>query len=543
MRTRRLTRPFSLALLALALACNNILGLNDFEPLAARGTAGVDGVGASADHSTAAGAASCDSNAQCRELAAQTAGAAGGASDVSVCVKPEHRCVRLQSEDCDVVAGEPIDDTAILIGTLFSTKGAQAATNLPRQQSATLAIEEINRAGGVPGATGERPRPLVVVSCDESVNLLRAGNHLANELHVPAIIGPNTSQDTIELSNQVTTPAGTLIITPTAVASSIADLADDDFSWMMVPSDVQRAPLMIREVNDRETNIRTERGNAGVKLGIVFRNDALGIGTRTSLNDLVLNGKPLADPSNTGAKGYVTIDGYDPNAPDQSAIVQKYIAFAPDILVLAGTAEAVTKVLLPLEQGWTAPQRPSYILIDSEKVPELLNAASKDDDLRSRVRGTGVTPTADCAANFNAFSLDYLARYQQGVGPSGMGPSYDAAYSVAYALAATRDLPVSGANLAQGLRKLSGGSTRIDVGSVKLLAAFQLLSAGQNINGLGTFLPLEWNAKGAVVGGNIEVWCIGRSPGGPVYQSSGFTLDLKTQTYTGTYTACAPALN
>ena len=57
----------------------------------------------------------------------------------------------------------------------------------------------------------------------------------------------------------------------------------------------------------------------------------------------------------------------------------KYAAFAPDIIALVGTAEAVTKVLTPLETAWTydagtGKSRPYYVLIDSSKVTELLNA-------------------------------------------------------------------------------------------------------------------------------------------------------------------------
>jgi ABC-type branched-subunit amino acid transport system substrate-binding protein len=561
----RTIRPHSL-LLALAsmasvLGCNSIVGLSRFsvEDKGAAGSGGsVPGAGgeggssggddldASTLDAPEAEVGECETNAQCTERATRDAAEAGVGDGgpvgtvAAVCVRPEHRCVPLLSEDCDRITGEYLDDNAILLGTLFSTKGAQAATNLPRQQSATLAVEEINRAGGIPAPAGGKPRPLVMLSCDESTMLLRAGGHLVTDLHVPAIVGPNTSQDTIDLSNKLTVSAGTLMMTPTAVASSIADLADNELSWLMAPSDVQRAPLMIKQINDLETTIKTDRLVSTVKLGIVFRNDALGIGTQTSLNALILNGKALSDAINTGANGNVKIDPYDFKATDQALIVSKYVTFAPDIVVLAGTAEAITKVMVPLEQAWTAPKRPYYMLIDSVKVPELITAATNNEDLRHRIRGTGITPTATSAPVFNAFSLDYLGRYQVGVGPSGMGPSYDAAYSIAYGLAATRDLPVSGPNIAKGIRKLAGGATTIEVGSPKILAAFQRLTAGESINGIGTFLPLEWDKSNAVVGGTIEMWCIAGPAATPSYKTSGLFFDIKTQGYTGNFTQCGP---
>src|SRR5207237_320623 len=148
------------------------------------------------------------------------------------------------------------------------------------------------------GSTSANGRPLVLVSCDESTNLVRAATHLVNDLHVPAIVGPNTSQDTLDVSTKVTVPGGTVVMSPTGVASSIASLSDNDLTWLMVPSDVQRAPLMISQINSLETSLKADRAKSTIKLGIVFRNDALGIGTRTALSDLVLNGKSLADPVN-----------------------------------------------------------------------------------------------------------------------------------------------------------------------------------------------------------------------------------------------------
>jgi len=523
------------------MGCNALIGLNDLS-IATDGGTGPDAGG-----STGAGGGmpDCQTNAECTQRATMAATArgdteAGIAGMVpAICVQPEGRCVELLSPDCASITGDYLNDKAIVLGTLFSTKGAQAATNIPRQQSATLAVEEINAVGGIPASpTSGATRPLVVVSCDESTDLSRAATHLVTELHVPAIVGPNTSQDTITVSNNFTIQAGTIVMTPSAVASGIRELVDNDLTWLMVASDVQRAPLMIQQINELERQLKTDRMKTTLKLGIVYRNDALGKGTATSLNSLIFNGKSLSDPINLGNN--VQIDPYDFSQPDQNAIVSKYVAFAPDIVVLAGTAEAITKVMVPLEQQWTAADRPFYVGIDSIKVPELL-ATATSADVRARVRGTGITPGPASAPVFNAFKTDYFSRYMMQATISSMGPSYDAAYAIAYALAATKDLPVSGANIAKGVRMLAGGPTVIEVGSPKILAAFAALGSGQKITTIGTFGPLEWDEKGAVLGGTLEVWCIGAPPPGtPVYQSSGLTYDIKSGTPTGLYKQCSP---
>ena len=492
----------------------------------------------------------CTSNQQCVDrLSGADAGAAGAPSATkvpAVCVrKPIPHCEALLSEDCHTVTGDYLNDQAIVIGSLFSTTGPTAATNLPRQQSAALAVEQINDAGGIPGgSTSANGRPLVMVSCDETALLVRAATHLVDDLHVPAIVGPNTSQDTLDVSTKVTVKAGTVVMSPTGVASSIANLSDDDLTWLMVPSDIQRAPLMINQINAIETQIKADDSSkANVKLGIVFRNDALGNGTRQGLDNLILNGKSIADAYNLNT--YVKIDPYNGADPDQQAIVTKYLTFKPDIIVLAGTAEAITKVMVPLEAQWPAADpRPQYVLIDSTKVPELLTATTGagNDDLRHRIRGTGITPGPTGmntpAETFTAFQLDYSVRYGASATISGMGPAHDAAFAIGCALAATRTQEVSGSSVKEGLRKLAGGATKLKASGQNVLLAFQKLAAGEKITAVGTFGMLDWDVNGAVQGGTLEIWCIAGPSTKPAYASSGLNFDVKTQTKSGTYVQC-----
>jgi branched-chain amino acid transport system substrate-binding protein len=476
----------------------------------------------------------CTTNQECTRKA--TEAAATGQTVAAICVKPARRCAPLLSEDCKTITGDYTKEDIVVLGSLFSTVGAQQATNIQRQQSAMLAVTQINAVGGVPSGSGS-PRKLVLVSCDESTDLMRAGDHLVGQLEVPAIVGPNTSQDTLDLSGSVSVPGGTVVMSPTAVASSVGALIDDDLTWLMVPTDVQRAPLMMSQINAIETELKAARALPSVKLGIVFRNDALGTGTRTSLNSLVLNGKSLSDATNLG--NHVHINPYSVGTADQMALVAEYLAFLPDIVVLAGTAEAITQVMVPLEAGWpNGTPRPYYVLIDSVKVPELITAATGNDDLRARVRGTGITPSPTSASVYSAFKVDYQIAYPGSSIISGMGPAYDATYAIAFALAAKKDEPVSGTAVKQGLRMLAGGGTMIELGATRVLSAFQALAEGEAIDARGTFTSLSWSGDGTVLGGTIEVWCIGAPDGKPTYQSSGLTYDLMTDSQAGAFKPC-----
>lgn len=518
MRTRLTPTMLASFCLFASAACNSVTGLNDFS------------VGNDTDKQ-----AECTINADC---AAQSAALGGDASDLTICVKASGSCAKVQSPDCETITGDASDDRAIIIGSLFATKGQQATLNTQRQQSAMLAVEEINAVGGVPTAAGN-PRKLALVSCDVGTNLERASKHLVNDLRVAAIVGPNTSQDTLDVSTKVSVNGGTLLLSPSAVASAITGLVDNDLTWLMVPTDTQRAPLMLDQINDLEASLSASRGVSTIKLSVIFQDDALGLGTRQGLDQLVINGKPLIDPINFGKN--VQISGYDAKVKDQSALVAKHVAFAPDIVVLAGTAEAIPNIFVPLEQQWSSPNRPYYMLIDPVKGPDLLAAVAGNDDLRRRVRGTGVTSGPASTPVNNSFKINYQVSYPgMSATASGMGPSYDATYAIAYAYAATRDAMPTGSSIAKALRKLSGGATHIDVGRMMATQAFQKLTAGESIDAMGTFGPLAWDANGAIMGGTIEMWCIGAPSGTPAYQTSGLFYDIATQQKSGQYTPCGP---
>jgi branched-chain amino acid transport system substrate-binding protein len=465
----------------------------------------------------------------------------------AVCVRPQQKCVTLTSVDCRTITGDYKNPNAIVIGSLFTTSGAQGGTNIARQQSATLAVEEINASqngGGIPGPPGTPARPLVMVSCDET-SRDRAAGHLVNDLQVPAIVGPNLSQDVLDLTTNLTAKAGTLMITPTSVASPIADLPDNDLTWRLVPSDTQRAALMIAQLNQMEADIRAalpgQPSPRPVRMAIIYRNDALGQGSFNAMSAIVFNGAALSAPINANATtGAVRIKAYNPTAPEP-AIASEIAAFAPDIVALFGTAESITKEMTPLEANLQADggaTKPQYMLIDSNKVKEVTDLITArngvDPGLRSRIRGTGLISEGTSAQVFTQFNLAYAQRYGAPASVSSMGPSYDATYAIAYALASKREQPVTGANIAAGFRKLSGGATVINIGSQRILAAYQALTAGDNIQAIGTFGALEWDAKGDFFG-TIEMWCVGT---GPNFGSSGLLFNVKTQTPSGTYTPC-----
>jgi len=463
-----------------------------------------------------------------------------GVAVASVCVQPEGKCVAVSSDDCATITGDYTKDGVILIGSLFQTSNAEGPANLQRQDSAALAIDEINGVGGIPGAGSTPPRPLVLVSCDDTADPLRAARHLIADLHVPAIIGPDVDQDALDVTNALSAAAGTALITPTGVASAIAELDDGGLTFQMVPTDAQRSGLMNGQIVQIESLLKSARTKSIIKLGVLFRDDAFGSSIRTSLSSIMLNGKPLSDPINLGQN--VRIDPYPPAEPNRADLVNAYVGFLPDIIILAGAAEMVAALIVPIEGQWPAgAPRPYYVATDAIKVPELLAAVGGNDDLRHRIRGTGVLPDPGSASASEAFKVDYSGRHPGlPTTVSGMGSTYDAAYTIAFALAATTGTAVSGHSIVTGLASLSGGGTSFPVGPATILNAFQQLTAGNHITAIGTLAPLQWDSRGAIASGLVELWCINAQGPAAIYASSGLVYNIKSQSYSGTYTQCAP---
>ena len=503
----------------------------------------------------------CVTNAEC------TAKLSGNAVVPAVCVQvPAGHCVQLTSDDCTVVTGDYTDDHAVLIASLLQTTGIASATNIPRQQTAIMAVEQINSitSGGIlqsraPGDT----RRIVMVSCDVAANLPRVATHLITELQVPAIVGPNLSQDTLDLTlgNEAiglpsSAVAGTALFTPAGVASAIATVPDNGLTYMMTPSDIQRTPLMKAQINALETQLKTERAKASIKLGIYYRSDALGTGTRDGLTTLMINDTPL---STAISLSKARQDTYDLLSTDQHVLVATYAAFLPDIVVVVGGAEAIKYFVQPLEAAWPAGMpRPYYVGIDATKVPDLLTAAAASNDLRLRFRGTGVASPAESVQVFSAFQLAYGQRWKdvdgnpQPANASGMGSVYDAVYTIALALVGKQD--IHGASLVTGLTGLANNKKTCTYDALGVLppcysvtdhsrtlfANMGALLDHAPVTEIGTFGRLEWDPAGAKASGLIEMWCINGAGPKPIFSSSGLTYDIKTQTPAGTYVQCGP---
>lgn len=478
-------------------------------------------------------------NKQCTEAAGERA----------VFVPATNSCAKLGSADCTVIEGSTDDDNTILYGVLLAQTGASGASGIARANSARLAVREINEAtrstGGVPSPDACAPaRPIALVVCDDNEDPAgnhdrkRAARHLVDELHVGAILGGSTSGSTTDLATNVTLPGGALLFAPSSTAVALTGLANATTNgvrllWRAAPSDVVQSQVLALQVASLEALVRQENGGTPVKLAVIWKRDSYGQGLNDALKTVgSLNGKPFTAPENTAL--YLE-QGFDPTKPaDLDAAVTSLAAFKPNIVLLAGTAETITGVMVPYEA--VANPKPRYLIPDGPRKPELITAVTGNDNLRTRIRGTVpgvVTPLAD-----NFFYDRYKVAFPEN-NPTlsyGMAGSYDAIYLFTYALAATTGSP-SGADFAKGLARTAGASPRVDVGPASISQGIQAMVDGRTINFNGASGPLDFDVSIGEAQSDYTIFCIRfDDTGAPYYfDATGETYSAEQRKLVGTF--------
>jgi branched-chain amino acid transport system substrate-binding protein len=162
-------------------------------------------------------------------------------------------------------AGEPI-----LIGATVSESGPGSTLGRPEADSIQLAVDEINKAGGVNG------RPLQATILDDESNATTAVNNTRKLLdqHVVAIVGSSLTQTSLAMIPLVTAAKVPLI----SLASSsqvIQPVADRQWIFKMPITDFHVAQVMQEYM----------RKHKQTKVAVVYRDDDYGKTGLSHFND------------------------------------------------------------------------------------------------------------------------------------------------------------------------------------------------------------------------------------------------------------------
>lgn len=461
-------------------------------------------------------------------------------NDKAICRKTDGRCVSVLSEDCREVVGPIESDDAIVVGSVLPVTGTLAEVGVPAQRSLELAFKEINAVGaGIPIAGTSVRRPLALVQCDEAKDGVRAATHLTKDLEAVAILGPFNSGVALRAGPQVTVPAGTLMFSPGATAPSLSRVSGGKLVWRTAASDTHQARALSKiiplvEAEHRHAWEIPDAPEGLVRVAMIVRGDSYGIelAQATIESGVQFNGRSLV----ANGPYFARRDYADPasNANvDYASVVSFLTDFKPNMVILLTGPEGASQIVAPLESKWPAGvAKPWYVLAHGARTPSLLGVAKVDDDLRRRMRGT---MAGRSNPQFDAFELAYRGAYRAPADVYGMAQAYDAAYLLAYGIAAG-GMPVSGASVSEGLKKTSSGA-EVSVGpGVRVADTFGLLASGGTIRFNGASGPYRFDPATGDSPFDVDVWCIGRDLGGtPIFKSTTQYYDVTTGKLVGDF--------
>jgi ABC-type branched-subunit amino acid transport system substrate-binding protein len=225
--------------------------------------------------------------------------------------------------------GEPL-----VIGYLLPETGNLAFLGPPEIAGFTLAINDINAAGGVLGApvraeggdSGDTSTDTATQTVDR---LLQAG--------VNAIVGAASSSVTQTVIDTIT-GAGVMQISPANTSDIFTTYNDNGLYFRTAPPDL----LQARALSD----LILEEGNNTV--GILALNDPYGTGlAENTLNNLIEGGLSEDD---------IESIVYDPQAANYDSEVQQMVQLNPDAIVVIGFEES-SKIVQGLNAQGIGPQR------------------------------------------------------------------------------------------------------------------------------------------------------------------------------------------
>ena len=477
----------------------------------------------------------------------------------ALCRQSDKTCQKLVSAEC-VVKAESSDltnDSTLWFGLLSPRNDSphmEAAADLVRWQ--------ISKNSNLPPAepNGKR-RPLGFVSCTtDNMAFEKSMEHLLN-LELPALVGPNSSGDVVNLLNNYTVKNGILAMSPTAAAPNISDIQNMGLFFRMSGTDTIAVKTLAHVLRkELETKMRTpttpnERpmlaAGEQMKVAVMYKADALGISNANSAAQFVtFNGKSTAQ----NGSNYQVINYGDPAEtntpiePKYQMAINKVVEFAPHVIFVFGSNEfkAMDK---EIERRWptTVAHRPYWLVVKG--IANVFSESIGTNENWAR-RVYGAQPYVDKSTPaYRSFEPAFRERFPTIAASATVTatPSYfDAAYVLAYAVAANGNRPITGANLANAIReRLTPGpyAKAHFVGYDSVLAVFTALSSGERVDLTGLTGSLNFEENGDVPQ-TQEVFCM-KTEGAPPalgkvvgVKAAGMIFDPIVDSVTGTIDGC-----
>jgi len=372
------------------------------------------------------------------------------------------------------VAKEPIK-----VGALFSLTGGLAPYGPPIVNGAKLAVDQVNKAGGIFG----RKLELIIRDTATAPAVGRdAASKLINLDRVVAIIGALSSGVTVA-SSSITIPAKIVLISPASTSPMLTDLKDNDFVFRTCVSDALQGVVQAKLAVDfgyKTTSVIYVNNPYGKGLAQVFKKEFEARG-----------GKVLA------------MVPYEEGKPSYRGEVEKAISPGPGVLNLIGYPVDGNKMLVQsVELGYEG----TYLFSDGMKGEAVAGGPAAE-----YIEGTfGTAPGALEVEVAKAFEEDYKKTFGSSTVPF-RAQCYDALTLIALAIEKVgpsfldMTQEEQGAAIRDNLRFVANPPGE-EVTYNEFAKAFKLLEEGKDINYQGASGPITFDENGDVVYGAIEIW-------------------------------------
>jgi branched-chain amino acid transport system substrate-binding protein len=362
----------------------------------------------------------------------------------------------------------------IVIGSLVPMTGDLQAYGQDILNGSTLAVEEINAAGGVLGRS-------LALAVGDTQTKPQAGVDTAQKLvaleGAVALVGALSSGVTIPIASSVSKPNRVVQISNASTSPVITTLDDDDFLFRTIPSDAFQGIALGQVVYESGLeNVATLyiNNDYGEGLALSFKSafEALG-----GVNSAVL---PY-EPNNASYRGELAA------AAREGAVALLLIGYPENGVIILRQA---------LEEGYFS----RFIFTDGMKSPKIIEA------IGSYLDGSiGTNPQAMEGSQTTAHFMDaYEARFGYPV----LVPFVDSAYDAVYLLALAMEAAGSADKVAirDNLRAVSNPPGE-RVGPGDWAKAKALIAQGQDIDFVGAAGEQDFDATGDVEG-TFAFWTI-----------------------------------
>jgi branched-chain amino acid transport system substrate-binding protein len=282
------------------------------------------------------------------------------------------------------VAAAAVSGSSVKIGAVFTTTGANAAYGLSQTNATKLAVDDLNKAGGVGGA------PLEVLYQDDSGDpkqALTVYQTLIQADKVPAIIGPTLSSSAVT-ADPIAQQAKVAVLAVSNTGEGVVTIGDFIFRDSL--SEAQVLPVTVKTVVDKLTV---------TKAAIIYGNDnAFTVSGYKAMKDALTKNNVQVLTEETFASGDV----------DFSAQLTKIKGLNPQAIFVSALLPEATRILDTARNKLQIPDTVHIVGGNGLNTPQLIKNVGKAAEGVIVGAAWNIASTNDLS---QAFVAAYKAKY------------------------------------------------------------------------------------------------------------------------------------